>query len=92
MARYHLHKHDQCNCVLDAFSSFVYANYNRFDVVIRNRKCSKLTLLGITDAFNWDGIVIAKLAKKIIFLWNLIDTTLALIRINTVNYLQYGTV
>ena len=54
--------------------------------MIRNRKCSKLTLLGITDAFNWDRIVIA------VFLWKLIDTPLELIRINTVNYLPYTTV
>ena len=43
MARYHLHKHDQCNCVLDAFSSFVYANYNRFDVMIRNNLMKSYT-------------------------------------------------
>ena len=51
MARYHLHKHDQCNCVLDAFSFFEDANYNRFEVLIQNRKCNKLTLLGITEYF-----------------------------------------
>ena len=51
MARYHLHKHDQCNCVLDAFSFFEDANYNRFEVLIQNRKCNKLTPLGITEYF-----------------------------------------
>ena len=53
MARYHLHKHDQCNCVLDAFSFFEYTNYNRFDVMIRNRKCSKRTILMKSYRYNF---------------------------------------